>query len=311
MPASTLTYTFATWVLSGTLSGWTQSVPSGTNPIYIITATAVSSGLTDTIATGEWSTPQILAQNGVPGSNGAPGVDALDLAAVPNFIPILTNAIGVVEASELPRPVQFNAKDGVTDVTALAVWTLGTVDGCAVANSGGGLFSVTNVSADKGGFEVTATHAGKSAKRKVTYAKAKAGTAAQRSAIGPLGTPGTVNAPAIGVISLNIMPGVTVTMSMLANYNKVSGAGSARIESQLMYRNATDSGAWTQAGTTVVGSESTSTGGTEPVIVPGSVNGSRPVPAPASVKVFEFRVDWVRIGGDISVAGSSLEVAIT
>ena len=75
VPASTLTYTFATGVLSGTLGAWTQYVPSGSNPIYVTTAVAISSGATDTIATGEWSTPQIHAQNGTNGTNGTNGAD--------------------------------------------------------------------------------------------------------------------------------------------------------------------------------------------------------------------------------------------
>lgn len=74
VPGSTLTYTFATGVLSGTLGSWTQAVPAHNgNPLYIITATALGTSTTDTIATGEWSTPQILAANGANGSNGATG----------------------------------------------------------------------------------------------------------------------------------------------------------------------------------------------------------------------------------------------
>lgn len=70
VPASTLTYTFATGVLTGTLDGWTQTVPSGTDPIYVTLATAVSTSPTDTIATSEWSAVSILAQNGTSGTNG-------------------------------------------------------------------------------------------------------------------------------------------------------------------------------------------------------------------------------------------------
>lgn len=74
VPGSTLTYTFASGVLSGTLGSWTQAVPAHNgNPLYIITATALGTGTTDTIATGEWSTPQILAANGANGANGSNG----------------------------------------------------------------------------------------------------------------------------------------------------------------------------------------------------------------------------------------------
>ena len=82
VPSTTLTYTFATGVLSGTLDGWTQSVPSGTDPIYVTLATASSTSSTDTIPTGEWASPAILAQNGTNGSPGAPGTNGLNNAIV-------------------------------------------------------------------------------------------------------------------------------------------------------------------------------------------------------------------------------------
>ena len=69
-PSSDLTYTFSTGVLSGTLDGWTQTIPSGTNPIYVIAATATSLEDTDTIASNEWSSAVVLAQNGSNGTNG-------------------------------------------------------------------------------------------------------------------------------------------------------------------------------------------------------------------------------------------------
>lgn len=70
VPSTTSTYTFATGVLTGQNNSWTQAVPSGSDPLYVITASAASTGATDTIASGEWSTPSILAQNGAPGAAG-------------------------------------------------------------------------------------------------------------------------------------------------------------------------------------------------------------------------------------------------
>lgn len=71
VPASTTTYTFSTAVLTGTLGSWTQTVPAGTNPIYITTAAALSTTDTDSILTAEWSTVRILAENGTDGDNNA------------------------------------------------------------------------------------------------------------------------------------------------------------------------------------------------------------------------------------------------
>jgi len=70
VPSTTTTYTFATGVLSGTLDGWTQTIPAGTDPVYVTLATAASAAATDTIPTTEWATPNILAQNGTSGTNG-------------------------------------------------------------------------------------------------------------------------------------------------------------------------------------------------------------------------------------------------
>lgn len=78
-PSGSLTYTFSTGVLSGTLGSWSQDIPSGSNPIYAIAATAASRTDTDTIASNEWSTAVVLAQNG---EDGDPGTNGLNSATV-------------------------------------------------------------------------------------------------------------------------------------------------------------------------------------------------------------------------------------
>lgn len=71
-PSNTLTYTFATGVLSGTFNnGWSATIPAADgSPLWIRTAVAFSSDATDTIATGEWSSSVRLAQDGAPGPAG-------------------------------------------------------------------------------------------------------------------------------------------------------------------------------------------------------------------------------------------------
>lgn len=64
VPSATLTYTFSTGVLSGTLDSWTQTIPDGNDSLWVITATALAATATDTIATGEWATPRNVAQDG-------------------------------------------------------------------------------------------------------------------------------------------------------------------------------------------------------------------------------------------------------
>ena len=68
---STLTYSFTTNSLTSTPTGWSDSVPSGTDPLYMTAATASSVTNTDTIAYTEWATPVMLAMNGSIGRDGA------------------------------------------------------------------------------------------------------------------------------------------------------------------------------------------------------------------------------------------------
>jgi len=68
---------------SGTApSGWSTSVPSGTNPIYVSTSLATVQGATGSDSSLTWSSPQILAQNGTDGADGADGDDG---AAAPRL----------------------------------------------------------------------------------------------------------------------------------------------------------------------------------------------------------------------------------
>jgi hypothetical protein len=71
LPTTTSSYTFVTGAITGLDNGWTRSVPSGTLPLYVAVAVASSSGTTDTIAAGEWSSPVVLAQDGAAGLNSA------------------------------------------------------------------------------------------------------------------------------------------------------------------------------------------------------------------------------------------------
>src|SRR6201993_586466 len=71
LPSATVTYTFATAAITGLNNGWTSAVPTGSNPLYLASATASSSTSSDTIASNEWTTPVILAQDGTSAINAA------------------------------------------------------------------------------------------------------------------------------------------------------------------------------------------------------------------------------------------------
>jgi len=66
-----VTYTFADGTVSGLNNGWTKSPPAHNgNPLWFTVATALSAGATDTIASTEWETAAIMAQDGADGSGG-------------------------------------------------------------------------------------------------------------------------------------------------------------------------------------------------------------------------------------------------
>ena len=70
-PSGTLRYTFENGELTGSLSGWSQSIPAtSTEPVWAIGATAISSNAYDDIASEEWTDPAKIAENGTPGSAG-------------------------------------------------------------------------------------------------------------------------------------------------------------------------------------------------------------------------------------------------
>ena len=73
---SDVTYTFSTKTLAPLPTGWTRTPPAtGTDPLYVTAATAMSRTDTDTIACTEWSTPTMVAENGEDGTPGTPGAD--------------------------------------------------------------------------------------------------------------------------------------------------------------------------------------------------------------------------------------------
>ncbi|RZL37410.1 MAG: hypothetical protein EOP35_08740, partial [Rubrivivax sp.] len=79
VPSAAVTFTFSTGVAAGVDNGWTQTLPtSGGAFRWATTATALSTGATDSIATGEWSSPALLAQDGANGNDGSDGIDGSD-----------------------------------------------------------------------------------------------------------------------------------------------------------------------------------------------------------------------------------------
>ena len=63
------TFNFGTNVLTPP-SGWSTTVPSGTDPIYQANFQFSISGDTGTVTAGTWSTPVVIAENGTDGTDG-------------------------------------------------------------------------------------------------------------------------------------------------------------------------------------------------------------------------------------------------
>lgn len=58
------------------LNGWQKTLPAGTDPLYVVSATARASTATDTIADTEWSGVVLLAASGAAGNAGAAGLNS-------------------------------------------------------------------------------------------------------------------------------------------------------------------------------------------------------------------------------------------
>ena len=243
---------------------------------------------------------------------GIADAGSLEISAGPWSVVFTADNIGVIDDGQLPTTVVFTALLGTDDVTALVTWPEAVVTDCAVTNNGDGTYTVTDLTAPTGSFTVTVTYGGVTTERAVTLAKSRAGADAQNATRSGFGTPGTTYAVAAGSnVSLNVFPGTTITLSAAASYDAAT-AGNCRVLARLFYRNITDSGAWTQAGGDITGSFASNSGGSEPILVPGSAGGARDAPAPASVKVYEFQMEWVKDGfATISMSGSSFQVSIS
>jgi len=173
LPSVTATFTFSSGAISSLNNGWSQTIPAGTDPIYVSTATAASTGATDTIASGEWASPHILAQN------GANGTDALSVSASATSISVPSTANGTPKAA-LPG-FFFTVFKGSTNITATSsgtTYSAGTPSNLTgVTHIGNGVFSVSAMTADTGFVDITVANGGASQVVRISYSKAKDGPA--------------------------------------------------------------------------------------------------------------------------------------
>lgn len=62
-----LVYNFANKALTSLPDGWFDSIPSGSNPLYVTSSVAYSNTATDTIPYTDWKTPSMMAESGETG----------------------------------------------------------------------------------------------------------------------------------------------------------------------------------------------------------------------------------------------------
>lgn len=108
LPSADSVYTFATGVLSGLNNGWTQAIPSGSDPLWVSTATPFSTGATDTVLSSEWAPAAIFAKNGAPGGSLPPVVEA-------GMAPVTSPGIRISKPAAAPDGwyVRYSIGDGV------------------------------------------------------------------------------------------------------------------------------------------------------------------------------------------------------
>jgi len=115
-PQGTLTYTFATGVLTGSLSGWSQTIPSANaNPCWVIQTTVSGTGETAAITSDKWSTQQKLVENGQAGADG------VSVIVTPSALLLQQDLNDPSNLSNLSEQVLFTVMQGSTQKTVSKV----------------------------------------------------------------------------------------------------------------------------------------------------------------------------------------------
>lgn len=73
VPETTITYTFETGAITGSIGNWSRGIPSGEDPCYAIYALATSTETMVQIPSSNWSTPSVIVQDGEDGQDGTDG----------------------------------------------------------------------------------------------------------------------------------------------------------------------------------------------------------------------------------------------
>jgi len=159
-----MTWDFYAAAFTGPMAnGWSATVPNGTDPLYVRTATAASTLGTDTIGEAEWSSPVMLVRNGLDGTSGLNGTRTAILemyrwsASTPTTFPAGTStytwATGQFTAPASPNgwsltppaPVagqnlyvcRQTYSDSETSATSIVTWNASTAHAISLAGMDG------------------------------------------------------------------------------------------------------------------------------------------------------------------------------
>ena len=116
------TFNFGTNVLTAP-SGWSVTIPSGTDPIYEATFQFSISGDTGTVTAGTWSTPVVIAENGTDGADGANGADGTDGTDGANGLSTFTFAVHKRASSTPSSPSGGSYNFTTNTITAPSGWS--------------------------------------------------------------------------------------------------------------------------------------------------------------------------------------------
>lgn len=298
LPDAAATYTFATGVLTWVSGGWTQALPpTNGQPLWAIQATAVSAGLTDSIAPNEWAGAVKMLEDGAkgdpgdPGPPGADGEDALTISVQPGAILILCNSAWVPNAGELPQSVQLTVFSGGADVTAGTAYSTGGSGVVGLVDNGGGNFSFTGVTVVSGYLDITAAYAGKTGKVRVPVKKTREGASANRAVDTSIGLNDDASYSGLaegGPLVLAVGPG---GISLSAHFEFTSSSTAVRMAGKFQYRTTPGSGAWTDVGSEFDAEQNAVAG------EPSYVDAFASLSGPGSPNNWEFRFCTRRSAG--------------
>lgn len=256
LPSGSVTYTFSAQSLTGLDNGWQATIPAGSLPIYVTTASALSTTDTDAIAPSEWAAVRVLAQN------GANGADAAILDASPAAIAFEATSAGVLKTGQLGKSSKFSFTRGGSDVSASTTWSISGSSGCTASINSSGLVTFSAVSAS-GYVEVTAINGGTTLVLRLTTTLIKDAsppqTSTQQSASFGGGPSSTSYGSPAAVVTIASNASGQVKCVVSASYEVDNGVTSERRAwtgaFKLAYRLA-GGGSWTDfGGGEVVGSE--------------------------------------------------------